>query len=154
MEMRDGWQLWAWHGITVPQRVIEEPETLTVEEALKERNAEVRRVMLTRIGPERIAEEGGLTVVDDVTEDAVEVGTGRDGLPVPVGLRGAQLLRMDARDGMPRMQWVSLLNSTPEPDGTVKRYHLRVPPEVQTAREAVAWTFDVDARDYQPRVET
>jgi hypothetical protein len=49
---------------------------------------------------------------------------------------------------------VELLNSTPEPDGSVKTYHLRVPPTMRTAREAVAWTFDVPAEQYAPLVES
>jgi hypothetical protein len=36
-------------------------------------------------------------------------------------------------------------NSTPEPDGSHKPYFLRVPPEVRTARETLAWTFEFDA---------
>jgi hypothetical protein len=134
--------------------VIEEPETLSVDEALKEQNAEVRRVMLTRIGPERMMREGDLTVVDEVSEDAVEVAQGEDGWPVPVGLYGARLLRIPSRDGLPPMQWVSLVDATPGSDGSAKRYHLRVPPEVASAREAVAWTFDVPVKAYQPVIET
>jgi hypothetical protein len=39
---------------------------------------------------------------------------------------------------------VEVVNATPEPDGTYRRYFLRVPPTVGTAREAVAWTFGFD----------
>lgn len=148
---RDGWSVWAWHGVRVPQRVIEQPETLTVTKALAEQNAEVRRVMMTRIGPERIAAEGGMTVVDEIDDDAVEVAHGRDGLPVPVGLRGAKLHRLKA--AIP-LQWISMNNSTPEPDGSVKRYWLRVPPTMTTAREAMAWTFGLEADAYQPQHES
>jgi hypothetical protein len=46
-------------------------------------------------------------------------------------------------------------NSTPEPDGSRKPYWLRVPPTVQSAREAVAWTFGVEhPEQYQPLRET
>ena len=40
-----------------------------------------------------------------------------------------------------RAQVVEVVNATPEPDGSYRRYFLRVPPQVRTAREAVAWTF-------------
>jgi hypothetical protein len=40
------------------------------------------------------------------------------------------------------------------PDGSFKRYWLRVPPSVQTAPEAMAWTFDMPAEDYAPTIET
>ncbi len=49
---------------------------------------------------------------------------------------------------------VEVLNSTPEPDGTRKTYFLRVPPTMRTAREAVAWTFDMDGAAYAPAVES
>lgn len=49
---------------------------------------------------------------------------------------------------------VRVVNSTPEPDGSFKRYMLRVPPTVQTAREAVAWTFDMPPEQYRPEVQT
>jgi hypothetical protein len=31
---------------------------------------------------------------------------------------------------------------------------LRVPPGTRTAREGVAWTFGMQAKDYKPKVET
>jgi hypothetical protein len=49
---------------------------------------------------------------------------------------------------------VEVVNSTAEPDGSRKRYWLRVPPEMQTAREAVAWTFGLSEREYDPTTET
>jgi hypothetical protein len=49
---------------------------------------------------------------------------------------------------------VEVENATHEPDGTRKRYFLRVPPAMRTAREAVAWTFGATPDDYQPAVET
>jgi hypothetical protein len=33
-------------------------------------------------------------------------------------------------------------------------YWLRVPPQMQTAREAVAWTFDKSPDEYEPAFET
>jgi hypothetical protein len=49
---------------------------------------------------------------------------------------------------------VEVLNSTPEPDGSRKTYFLRVPPHMQTARQAVAWTFRMDQFTYAPAVES
>ncbi|MGH9553254.1 MAG: DUF6745 domain-containing protein [Terriglobales bacterium] len=49
---------------------------------------------------------------------------------------------------------VRVINSTPEPDGSYKHYFLRVPPEITTAKSAVAWTFDIDADKYSPRRQT
>jgi hypothetical protein len=49
---------------------------------------------------------------------------------------------------------VEVINSSPEPDGTYKRYMLRVPPNITTARAAVAWTFGLSPSEYKPEVET
>jgi hypothetical protein len=50
---------------------------------------------------------------------------------------------------------VEVLNATPERDGSFRNYMLRVPPEVRTAREAVAWTFGFERpADYTPTVES
>ena len=40
-----------------------------------------------------------------------------------------------------RSVWLEVVNSTPEPDGTHAHYFLRVPPNMETAKQAVEWTF-------------
>ncbi len=49
---------------------------------------------------------------------------------------------------------IEVINRTREPLGGFKRYWLRVPPTIRTAREAVAWTFNMPARQYAPVIET
>lgn len=49
---------------------------------------------------------------------------------------------------------VKVRNSTPEPDNSIKDYFLRVPPGTKTAQEAVAWTFGLKPKEYQPTIET
>jgi hypothetical protein len=43
---------------------------------------------------------------------------------------------------------VEVINATPEPDGTRKHYFLQVPPNLRTAREAVAWTYGIAPERY------
>lgn len=130
---RDGRRAWVWHGVRVPHVVIQAPETLTVAAIHAERDLEVRRIMLERYGYERYLHEAEVTEVH------------RDGYGV--------LYSAAVPDDEPVVM-VEVTNATPEPDGTWKRYLLRVPPGVRTAREAVAWTFDMDPRTYAPRAET
>jgi hypothetical protein len=47
-----------------------------------------------------------------------------------------------------------VVNGSPEPDGTFRTYFLRVPPTVRTAREGVAWTFELTEHDYLPLEQT
>ncbi len=49
---------------------------------------------------------------------------------------------------------VHVTNATPEQDGSLKKYVLRVPPTMQRAREAVAWTFGMTEHDYVPTTES
>jgi hypothetical protein len=54
----------------------------------------------------------------------------------------------------PRDVWaaVEVINATAEADGTHKHYFLQVPPELRTPREAVAWTYGMQARTYSKLV--
>jgi hypothetical protein len=64
-----------------------------------------------------------------------------------------QLYRRELANDEPLVM-VRVLNITPEPDGSAKPYLLRVPPNIRTARGAVAWTFGLKAKDYRPAVQT
>ena len=130
---RDGWAVYYWHGVRVPQDVIEQPESITAERIESEQNAEVRRVMIERMGYERyILESGAKLIHSDET--------------------GA-LYRKELPEDEPLVV-VHVVNSTEEPDGTFKKYALRVPPDMKTARQAVAWTFGMTEREYAPAIET
>ncbi len=48
MSFRDGYSLWALHGMRIDRQIIEKPETLTFEQVRDESNTEVRRHMLDR----------------------------------------------------------------------------------------------------------
>jgi hypothetical protein len=117
----------------VPQQVIEAPETLTVAQIRDERNAEIRRVMMERFGHARYIRESGAR---QINRD--DWGT---------------LWRTGVPDDEPLVM-VALVNSTPEPDGSFHEYMIRVPPDVQTAHQAVAWTFGLEAHEYVPLAQT
>ena len=129
----DGWAIYAVHGVRVHSDVIEKPESVTVARIDAEQNAEVRRVMIERMGYERFLLESGAALIH-----SDETGS---------------LYRKELPDDEPLVA-VHVLNSTPEPDGSIKKYVLRVPPAVTTAREGVAWTFRMKAAEYRPQVET
>jgi hypothetical protein len=129
----DGWSLWAWHGVRVPRAVVENPDTLAARDVLAEPDVEVRRVMIERVGLERLIRDGGAR---RVSEDETGV-----------------LWRVDLADDEPVL-CVEVIDATRGPDAAFRRHVLRVPPGVRTAREAVAWTFGVDPGDYRPHVET
>jgi hypothetical protein len=129
----DGTALYSWHGVRVPWDIIERPASITVARIESEQNAEVRRVMIERMGYERY-------VLDS----------------------GAKLIHSDETGALYRKEFaddealvvVHVINSSPEPDGSFKKYILRVPPDIQRARQAVAWTFGMKEEEYAPLVET
>ncbi|GAA2105842.1 DUF6745 domain-containing protein [Actinomadura alba] len=128
-----GFALHAWRGMPMPADFTTVLSGLTGERIATEANAEMRRVMLEHYGYDRyLAETGAQPVHQDET---------------------GVLWRIDLPGDEPVVM-VEVVNSTPEPDGTSRTYHLRVPPRTRTAREGVAWTFGVSADDYRPERQT
>jgi hypothetical protein len=120
----DGWSLWHWHGQAIAQRIIEQPESITVAEIDAEFNAELRRVMIERYGTARYVRDSGAVEVDVWTDEA--------GQPV-------RLLRRDVPDDEPIVM-LHLINSTVDPDGQRREYWRRVPPTMRSAWAARNWT--------------
>jgi hypothetical protein len=122
-----------WNGIQVPDRVAFDPESITVTEILTERNAEMRRVLMERVGYEWFVDHARTVLVD---EDAAPGGTRR-------------LLRIHF-DGEEDYLFVEVRCPS-----TGSRYVLRVPPEMRTCQQAVAWTAGYStAERYRPVQET
>lgn len=128
----DGWGVWAIHGVRVTKQIVEAPETLTPAQILGEPNAEVRRVMMERFGFDRLLDAAEAKLVD---ADLDQQG------------RARELWRLELADDEPLVM-VRVVNSTPEPDESYKHYTLRVPPNLNRACDAVAWTFDLPASEY------
>jgi hypothetical protein len=131
IRFRDGWGLYHWHGVEVTAQVILKPYELTAKQALAEKNAEVRRVMIERIGMERFLEEAGAECIHNHERgDLFSIDLPND----PEGvLRSVRVV---------------------DPS-TGRTYFLRVPPDIKRADDAVAWTFGFDkVSDYRPVQET
>lgn len=135
-QWRDGFRLFAWHGVRLPAWIITSPDRITAEAIAEESNQEVRRAMIERIGWERYLELADATVLQ-----RDDYGTLLDLPPMPGDEERVRLVRVT--------------NATPEPDGSFKDYVLRVPPSCGSAREAVAWTFGVEKpEEYAPAQES
>jgi hypothetical protein len=129
MRYRDGWTIHAVHGVRVPADIIEDRASITVARIEGEANAEIRRVMIDLYGSKRYLVDSGAKVVQELAADHYIVG-----------LRTARLLRKEVPDDE-AIVIVDVLNSTPEPDGSVKRYQLRVDPNAYdgaAARDCLA----------------
>jgi hypothetical protein len=127
----DGDTFYAIHGIEVSERIAEGKYTASQIDSTA--NIEVRRVMIEDYGAERYLKESGAEIIH------------RDSFGV---------LYRKALEGDEPIVMVKVRNSTPEPDGTFKDYFLRVPPNIVTAHEAVAWSFGMERKHYAPTKET
>jgi hypothetical protein len=126
-----------WRGVLVPPRVVFRPQTLTPEEILSQRNAELRRVMLERVGLDRILRMARAEILDSDTD--------------PGGVR--RLVRISPRTWSSQARPSCYLHCRCPSTG--RDYLLRVPPETRTCREAASWLagFD-DPEAYRPILET
>jgi hypothetical protein len=123
----DGGERWYWDGIPVPERIAQARDRLTADLVAEIDNQELRRVAVNRLGWERFLRTASaeLRAQDDYSK------------------LWATTVRIDGE----RVQLVEVVNATAEPDGSHRRYFLRVPPTARTAREAVGWTFGFDNGD-------
>lgn len=133
VEFADGYALYCWAGLNIDPDLVVNPKSLTIERIDAEQNIELRRVMIEKFGTARFVHESGAVLI---AED--ECG---------------ELLRKEIPGDEP-IQLVKVTNSTPEPDGTFKTYFLRVPPDMVSPREAVAWTFGLNPDEYDPQLQT
>ena len=152
----DGFALYIWHGTRIPAWIIERPAGITAEKIDAESNVEVRRVMISRYGSTRYIQDSGAELVHSLPDNYYVRG-----------LQGARLFRK-SRPGDTDIVMVAVKNSTPEPDGSVKDYFLRVEPGAyaglasRDCHAAVASTWrNADGslafqrpQDYAPRFES
>ena len=117
-----------WNGVEVPVHTLKHPERLTPQQIIEEPNSEVRRVMLERYGEQKFIENLG---AEPVHQDKYGV-----------------LYRVELPDDEP------LVMVKVQDASTDREYFLRVPPDMQTAHEAVAWTFGMSPNEYHPDIET
>ncbi len=131
-EGQNGYRL-LWRGVEVDARIAFRPEQLQVKEVFAQRNSEVRRVMLERIGWERFLQEAKPKVRDRDYD--------------PGGER--RLLHVAFTDHE------DLLVLCVKCPSTERQYFLRVPPHVTTCHQAAAWIAGFsEPSEYEPVLET
>lgn len=133
-EFSDGYKIYTYHGVEIPGNWVENPESITAKDVDKQSNAELRRIMIELMDIEKYIKDSKFTVKSKDNFGILwERDLGDRRLPVTV---------------------VQVKNSTPEPDGSYKDYFLRVPPDMQRPKQAIAWTFSKQEDEYNPIIET
>jgi hypothetical protein len=131
LQYRDGWSAYAWKGVQVPAWTIEHPERVTRSDLANTFDPVLRNCLIEIMTPERFIESGGPA---RVSQDDTGVLWRK-----LWGYRGVTIGSWTA---------VEVVNGTAESDGSRKRYVLRVPSRMRSAREAVAWTYGLTAEQY------
>jgi hypothetical protein len=155
IQFSDGIKHFALSGVVLPEKVALKPEVLTAREIDSIENVEVKRVLVEKYGLKGYLMDLGAVLMDRVDKPQF-ITVDSQNEPEVFGIQGGQLYRIDrsGEDDEEDEMVVVLKNSTPEPDGTVKDYLLRVPPDMKTVRQAVAWTFGMEEAEYAPARET
>jgi hypothetical protein len=130
IEYRDGTGVHIWHGTLVRPSWIEAPAEIDPKLALTWDNIEQRRALAEIIGWGRVIEQLRPSVVDQDPDPAI--GTLLD-VSLP-DFERVRFLRVRC--------------------GTGREFVLCVPPEMQTARQANAWTYGLEADQYELEVRT
>ena len=157
---RDGWELYYWHGVQVTRQIVMAPETLTIEQVRKEENAEVRRVMIERIGWDRFCKLADLKVIhrdtmtanfpalpvsETVHADMRAVTSYREGTEVAELLESSEFKDFDDHP----LKFVRVTDPS-----TGEHYVLRVWHENTRAYQAVAQTFGMTEEEYRSSIAT
>lgn len=124
----DGWSIYVWRGTVVPREWIEEKERVDPTLALTHENVEMRRILAEIIGWTKVLEKLSPRIIH--TDPDPEIG---------------QLLEVNLPDAGPtRFLRVKC------PAGQGREFVLPVPGEMQTARQANAWTYGLTEKEYFP----
>jgi hypothetical protein len=167
VEYRDGWGIYAYHGVVVPKRVIMEPETITVKEIREQANIEQRRVLIDQYGIQNYIEDSGGQMIhkDEFGELWLEGGVDvvRRRRTVEHALMGrltpvvqdlgeeTRFLRSQPSRGA-QDEPIMMLHCFDR--SSTREYWIRVPPTMLSAHEAAAWTFNLSPEEYKPKKET
>ncbi len=160
IEWRDGYKLYIFHGVTATEKIIMYPETITKEDIINEKNEEVRRVMVERIGAERFGKMMGFETVNEDNYGALlktkideEIfmyahvlcpSTSREYyLQVPSTLEEA-LLSLRAAKGITWEEWSEEKEKNIWPSSG----------KMETCKQACGWTFGKSELGYQPLIQT
>ncbi|MDE2106646.1 MAG: hypothetical protein KGL39_56040 [Patescibacteria group bacterium] len=152
---RDGWCLWHIHGVAVTEQIVMQPETITIEQVRSEENAEVRRVMIERMGWERFCSQAKMTVIHRDTlesnfpaipvSETVEPGH-RLVVSYRAGIEHAELLESEELKDFEDRPLRFVKVSDPS---TGREYILRVLHDHTRCYEALGWAAGMTEKEYK-----
>jgi len=130
-------------GVMVPKDFVINPDKITYEEILNNPNAEVRRVGMEIYGFDRLLAEGKVKIIHEDKNISATL--------IHINVKPTKGRHDENEDEY--LALVKVKDGTPSITGDFKFYFLRVPPEVTTCKQAIAWTFRRTKNDYHPSIE-
>ncbi len=145
---RDGYREWYLQGVKHSGTFL--TKVPTIAQIRGERNQERRRLLLERYGYEEYLKDAKAELIgDDKFGKLWRIPPRR----IKMRTQHGHYTDYSSRMSEPEV-WVEVENATNEPDNTVRRFFLRVPPTTTTPKAAVAWTFGKKTKEYQPKAES
>lgn len=131
IEYRDGFSVYCWHGVRIPENWIKDKKSLTPTMALTWANIEQRRCACEILTWNVILQELNSKIIDENFDP--QIGT---------------LLEVDIPDiGTEKFLQVVC--------GTGRKFAIPVPPEMKTAMDANAWTYGFTNEEFiKPEIRT
>ena len=130
IQWSDGMGMYAWHGTMVPEYWIMQRDLLTATDALKWDNVEQRRVACEIVGWNNILKNLNAKTIQK--DDDPQIG---------------ELVEVE----IPEVGTEKFLRVT---CGTGREFALPVPPNMETALQANAWTYGIEDFEYKPEIRT
>lgn len=130
IEFADGTSTFVLHGTVVPEWVIDDPTVARID---TERNVEIRRCAIERLGWDQYLDAAGLDPVDRA-DDPGNPGCVLELYSSPSQWRTSKRILLAT-------------NGSTERDGTRRRYAIGVP-GFDSALEAAGWTYGLTGADY------
>lgn len=131
IQFADGSAVYVLNGTIVPDWVVLDP---SVERITVERNVEIRRSAIERIGWDNYIDAAGLALVDNA-DDLGNDGCTLQLFATPAGWGGEGRVLL-------------AVNGSRERDGQRRRYGLYVPGEFSSALDAAGWTYGLSGENY------
>jgi len=150
-----GTRMYYWHGIMVPGHLIENRHELTIDRAMAEQNTELQRIMIEIVGWEELVRHPRCKEIDNVPDLRATLFN----FAMPAhneewrNLVGSSSTNPDQVRTHEDIRLVKVADATELDAGRRREYIIRVPPTIETARAAVAWTFSLAENDYYPSEE-
>lgn len=139
----DGFHVYQFQGLIVPKRVILQRDELTAKEAMKEPNAEIRRIMIVQMGLPKFIKQAGAKCLDTAVQPIPAVTWAKMGLKPSKKAVLNELLELQLGG-----EFTHRVVRVVDPS-TMREYILGVDSGCATVDAALGWTFEMSEKEYK-----